>query len=147
MEVAGFIDYAHQHGIFSAASQCCCAVHLVEVQAMRAAVVIDEQLVGGRTVGACLAVIVIHFDDAAAGKIVDFELLKAMVTRAAASHVYSCRFIALREVNDAAASHFYFGNITVCSDIPGSTIHLEVGAFFRKAGVTEAEVCSRGGCV
>lgn len=70
-----------------------------------------------------------------------------MVTRAAASHVYSCRFIVLCEVNDAAASHVYFGNFTVCSDIPGSTIQLEVGAFFRKAGVTEAEVGSSGGCV
>lgn len=96
---------------------------------MRAAVVIDEQLVGGRTVGACPAVIVIHFDGAAAAKIVDFELLEVMVMRAAASHVYSCRFFALREVNDAAAIHYYIGNFTVGGDIPGSVLHLEVGAF------------------
>lgn len=114
---------------------------------MRAVVVIDKQLVGGRTVGACPAVIVIHFDGAAAAKIVDFELLEAMVKRAAASHVYSCRFIALREVNDAAASHYYIGNFTVCSDISGSVLHVEVGAFFRKVSVTEAEAFSGGGCV
>ena len=118
---------------------------------MRAAVVIDEQLVGGRTIVAALAVVVIHSDGAATAKIVDLELLEAMVMRAAdgaaASYVYSCSFIVLGEVNDAAASHFYFGNFTVGSDIPGSVLHLEVGAFFRKAGVTEAEVCSSGGCV
>ena len=118
---------------------------------MRAVVVIDEQLVGGRTVGAALAVIVIHSDGAAAAKIVDLELLKIMVMRAAdgaaASHVYSCSFIALREVNDAVASHFYVCNFTVCSDIPGSVLHLEVGAFFRKAGITEAEAFSSGGFV
>lgn len=114
---------------------------------MRAVVVIDEQLVGGRTVGAALAVIVIHSDGTAAAKIVDFELLEVMVMRAAASHVYSCRFIALREVNDAAAIHYYIGNFTVCSDLPGSTMHLEVGAFFRKAGIAEAEACSGGGSV
>lgn len=93
---------------------------------MRAAVVIDEQLVGGRTVGASLAVVIIHSDGAAAAKIVDFELLEVMVKRAAASHVYSCRFIALREVNDAAAIHYYIGNFTVGSDIPGSVLHVEV---------------------
>lgn len=117
---------------------------------MRAAVVIDEQLIGGRTIGARLAVIVIHFDGAAAAKIVDLELLEAMVmceVDAGASHVYSCSFIALREVNNAAASHFYVCNFTVCSDIPGSVLHLEVGAFFRKVSVTEAEACSGGGSV
>ena len=118
---------------------------------MRAGVVIDEQLVGGRTVGAALAVVIIHSDSAAAAKIVDLEILEIMVMRAAdgaaASHVYSCSFIALREVNNAAASHVYFGNFTVCSDIPGSVLHLEVGAFFRKVSVTEAEACSGGGSV
>lgn len=81
---------------------------------MRAAVVIDEQLVGSRTVGAGLAVIVIHFDGAAAAKIVDFELLEAMV---------------MCEVDDAAASHVYSCRVTLCSDIPGSVLHVEVGAF------------------
>ena len=86
---------------------------------MRAVVVIDEQLVGGRTIGAALAVVVIHSDSAAAAKIIDLELLEIMVMRAAdgaaASHVYSCSCIALCEVNNAVASHFYFGNFTVCS--------------------------------
>lgn len=67
---------------------------------MRAAVLIDEQLVGGRTVGARLAVIVIHFDGAAAGKVVDLELLEAMV---------------MCEVDDTAASHVYSFSFTVCS--------------------------------
>lgn len=99
---------------------------------MRAAVVIDEQLVGGRTVGASLAVVIIHSDGAAAAKIVDLELLEAMV---------------MCEVDAAAVSHVYFGNFTVCRDILGSVLHLEVGAFFRKTGITEAEASSGGGSV